>query len=234
EEEALLRSEAVNDLPWLAFHRFLISSVGNDKSTQICYRFTYNQFSVLVQPLLNFKSIELVDYTFRAFLEVLEVGLGPPVRQVSGCVKLCSLIIKPVSHLMADHGTHATIVVSVVSIRVEERRLENAGRKNYFVDLRVVVSIDGGRRHSPFHSVDGLTDLCQVASLFESSCACAIQDIRSSIDFHRGIVAPFVRVADLVEKRVELLDSLLASRFTHPRQGGDIALQGCFKVVHHV
>ena len=65
-------------------------------------RFAHNQLTVLVEPLLDFKTTELIDNALRAFLESLEVGIAPPVGKISRRIELAALIVKAVGHLMAD------------------------------------------------------------------------------------------------------------------------------------
>ena len=120
-----------------------------------------------MQTGLYFEAVKLIDDALRALFESLEVGIAPPVGQVSGGAELRSLIVKPVCHFVADDGTHGAIVERVVCLRVKERWLQDARGKNDFVDLRVVVCVHGWRRHEPLHPVNGLADFRQVAPLVE-------------------------------------------------------------------
>ena len=47
----------------------------------------------------------------------------PPVTQIAFLVIVTSLVVKSVSHFVADHDTDSTIVHGIVSFRIEERRL---------------------------------------------------------------------------------------------------------------
>jgi len=78
-------------------------------------------------------------------------------------------------------------------------------------------SIHSGRSHIPFRSVDGLPDLIQVAFERKLGSSHLIHRIGNSVYTVGGIVAPFVRVADLAHKRGKFCERLLARRRPHPR-----------------
>src|SRR5258705_8354781 len=103
-------------------------------------------------------------------------------------------------HFVADNGAHPTVVEGVVGLCIEEGRLENAGGKDYLVNLWIVVGIDNRGRHTPLHSVDRFSNLIQVATFFKTVRAKTVVDIETAINLQRLIVAPFILVIDLVEK----------------------------------
>ena len=60
---------------------------------------------------------------------------------------------------MTDYATDATVVDSVVSIGIEERRLQDGCREADLVGGGVIVSIDSLRSHLPFCLVHRLVHL---------------------------------------------------------------------------
>src|SRR6266436_3347272 len=183
EKEALLRSEAVDIRgARLTFHGFLKGGIRDHQTAQVGDRFTYYQLSVFVQTRLDLKAVELIDDALRFLLEGFEVGIAPPVDQVAGGIELGSLIVKAVSHLMTNHRSHAAVIQRIVCTSIKERRLQNAGRKNYFIDLRVGVSVYRRRRHAPLSAVHRFTDLVPVTPFIELSHAKAVSLVRTAID----------------------------------------------------
>ena len=69
---------------------------------------------------------EMVNQDLGTRLEVLLVSSSPPVVLVTGLVKLTTLIIKAVTHLMTDYTTDTTIVHRIIGCWVKEWRLENS------------------------------------------------------------------------------------------------------------
>ncbi len=61
-------------------------------------------------------------------------------------------------HLVADHHSDSAVVDGVVGVGVEERRLKDGSREADLVGRRVVVGVDGLRRHSPFGLVGRLAE----------------------------------------------------------------------------
>ena len=82
-------------------------------------------------------------------------------------IELGALVVEAVGHFVADDGAHAAVVDGIVRLGVEERRLKDSGGENDFVHQRIVIGVDGGRRHAPFVAVDGLADLGEVAGIFK-------------------------------------------------------------------
>ena len=61
-------------------------------------------------------------------------------------------------HFMSNHRADAAVIDCVVSIGVEERRLQNSGRENDLVHLRIVIRVHSRRSHSPFRPIDRFAD----------------------------------------------------------------------------
>ena len=73
----------------------------------------------------------------------------PPVPHVSLPIVLPTLVVEGVRELMAHDDSHGAVVEALGPVEVEERRLEDAGREDDLVLERSVVSVDGGRSHTP-------------------------------------------------------------------------------------
>src|ERR1043166_3296013 len=106
-----------------------------------------------------------MDNALGFLIESFLVGVGPPVGQITGGIKLASLVVETMGHLVADYGSHAAIVEGVVSLCIEERWLHDASRKNYFVDLRVVIGVDSRRRHAPLRLINRLASCNHLSSM---------------------------------------------------------------------
>ncbi len=91
------------------------------------------------------------------------IFLREPVVQIAVGVELAALIVEAMADLMPDDGADATVVHRIVGLHVEERRLQDRGRKHDLILFRVVVRIDSLRRHLPFVAIDRLAELVDIA-----------------------------------------------------------------------
>src|SRR5262245_13626016 len=114
---------------------------------------------------------------------------------------------------MTNHSSDRAVVQSVVGLRIKERRLKNAGRKNNLIVCRLVIRIHGGWSHGPFGSVGWFPDFIQTASRLESKRLARIFEVGVASEANARIVPPFVRIADLASNRVEFRQRLLLCRF---------------------
>ena len=89
-------------------------------------------------------------------------------RRLPVGIVLPALIVEAVRHLVADDRADAAVVDRVVRLRIEERRLQNAGREHDLVHVRIVVGVHGRRRHAPFGAIDRFADLLQLAVRFRT------------------------------------------------------------------
>ena len=85
----------------------------------------------------------------------VELGLSPAVHQSvqQPSPSIAALVVEAVADLVADHRADAAVVDGRVGVRVEERRLQDGGGKNDLVEVRVVIGVDGLRRHAPLAAV---------------------------------------------------------------------------------
>src|ERR1041385_5085018 len=92
-------------------------------------------------------------------------------------IKLFSLIIKPVRNFVTNYTAFCAVIDGVVLLRIKERRLKNAGREIDGVGLRIIVGVDGGRRHLPFLAVQGFADFLELPVELELRAAMEILEI---------------------------------------------------------
>src|SRR5579872_7567668 len=113
--------------------------------------------------------IELIDDASAARLELLEVGVGPPVSQAAKVIELSTLIVEAVRNLVADNHTDGAVIHGVDCGHIKPRRLQDAGGKNYFVPERVVIRVRSRRCHAPAAAVHRLTDPFEVVLHHEAA-----------------------------------------------------------------
>src|SRR5206468_7725653 len=122
----------------------------------------------------------------------------PPVFQVAFGVELAPLVVEAVREFVANGSSGIAIVWRIVEFRIEQWRLKHAGRKIDVVHLRIVISIDRGRRHLPLPAIDRLTHLIDLTPTFKLRSA---RDVSSEIvagDANRTVIAPLLRMTDFV------------------------------------
>jgi hypothetical protein len=190
------------------------------------------QLAVDVVARQRLEGVVLLDQHRGLGLEVLVVGLGPPVAQVAVAVVLGALVVEAVADLVADHGADAAVVDRVVRVGVEERRLQDRGREHDLVHLRVVVGVDGLRRHAPLVAVDRLAQLVDFAVGFDHARTHHVADQVVTLHHQLRVILPLVRVADLRRELGQLgLRFLLGGR-AHPVELVDRLLVGGQQVLH--
>ena len=79
----------------------------------------------------------------------------------------------------------------------------------------------------------GLPILVQLAPRFENRRALHVAEIIVADNLDGAVVAPFVRIADLVDHAVQLLDGALLGVLAHPWQLLDLILHGHFDFLGH-
>ena len=125
------------------------------------------------------KAAVLVGHAIGALGEGLAVGGGLPLAQIALAVVLRALIVEAVGHFVADDHADAAKVDRRIDGEVEERRLQDAGRKIDVVERWVVVGVDGRRRHAPLLLVYRLAQMVEVPVALEDSATVQLP-IRSS------------------------------------------------------
>ncbi len=164
--------------------------------------------------------------------ELLGIVGGPPVAQHARAVELAALVVEAVGHLVADHHADAAVVDRRIGGRVEERRLQDGGRKHHLIVGGVVVGVHRLRGHAPFHLVDGLVEPLDLAVPLVALVTLGVPIEVVGADGQLGIIAPLVRIADLDRELAELFLGLLLRLRAHPGQALDPRGQGGVQVGH--
>ena len=125
-------------------------------------------------------------------------------------------VVEAVRDLVADDRPDAAVVHGVVRLRVEERRLEDAGREHDLVEQRVVVRVDDVGGQLPPRPVDGLTQAAHRVVVLEQRRRHAVAHEGVPADLELRDVAPLRRVADLPAERGQLAERLFPRRLRHP------------------
>ena len=165
--------------------RFLQRSIRELDSADVGDVLALSERPIYVQAWQRFVFIVLINNRLRALLEFFAGLRRPPIGQISDFVVLPALIVEAVCHLVTDYCSDPAVIHCVIRVGVEEWRLQNAGRENNLVHLRIVVRVHRRRRHSPFRAIDRFADLVQLALRFKIFCAQFIQHKRPAIDLER-------------------------------------------------
>ena len=165
--------------------------------------------------------VVLGDEVLGALLEGGAVVVGPPVVQQPVAVEAAALVVEAVADLVADDRADAAVVRRGVALGVEERVLQDRRGEHDLVHQRVVVRVDGLRRHVPLVAVDRLADLVELAVVLPHVRAADVADEVAGVDLERRVVLPLHRVPDLRGEGVELRERALAGLGGHPLELGD-------------
>src|SRR6185312_16434395 len=139
-----------------------------------------------------------IGHATDALLKFLAVFSGPPVTQIAFGIKLASLIVKPMSKLMANDQANSAHVDSIIHLAIKEWRLQNAGREDNLIVAAAVISIHGGRRHAPFQLVHRFADFLNLAVGFKLGGTGNIAHQITAYDAELAVVTQLVRIANLV------------------------------------
>ena len=134
---------------------------------------------------------------------------------------------------MTDGGASVPVVGRVVHFGIVKRRLQNARGKIDVVHLRVVIGVDGGRRHLPLAAVHRFPDFGQLALGFEDGGARDIGQKIAADHVDRAVIAPFIGIADFIHDAVQFDESLLLGCVAHPVEVLQLALHGRFDFLRH-
>ena len=165
--------------------------------------------------------------------ELRSVGFRPPVVKIAFVIELTALIVEAVRQFVAYGRAGVAEVGGFIHLRIEQRRLQHAGREINVVHLRVVISIDSGRRHHPLGAIYGLPDFVELAVRFEDDGA-----LKAAIEIVAGngdgtVVAPLIGVADFIGDGLQLEQRLFFRRGGHPGKPLDLGLHGGLDVFGH-
>ena len=133
----------------------------------------------------------------------------PPVAQRAVGVDLAALVVEAVRQFVADHAADRAVVDRRIGIRIEDRRLQDSGRK-HDVAQRAVVGIVGLRRHAPVEAIDRPV---QAADEERPVGRRGARDVADQIVVAHDdvrVVARMIRIADLDRVGFEFLQRFAA------------------------
>ena len=165
------------------FQRLLVRAQRDRRAAEVGDRFAVHELAVDVDPLRDVELAVLVGHAIRARLEILQILGREPVAQIALRVVLRALIVEAVRHLVADDRADAAVVVGVVRVRIEERRLQDAGREGDVVLRRVVAGVDRRRREdAPLVRIVGLADALDVVVIRPRARRLDVRRVRRAAD----------------------------------------------------
>ena len=103
-----------------------------------------------MQTRQNLDLIEKISHHLGSSIKVLLICLRPPIDEVTIFIKLATLIIESMCHLMTNNNTDCAVVEGIISLHIEERILENTGGETDLIAGRIVICIHRLWRHVPF------------------------------------------------------------------------------------
>ena len=190
---------------------------------------TQCQTTVGIQTRKHLNSAKEISIFASALYKVFSISFFPPVVHISVLVIVTSLVIKSVSHLVADNHTDGTIVECVISVHVEERILQNTCRKADFIGCRIIVGIYCLWIHVPVVTIHRLT-YCMIdaPSVPELRALFHIFVIRFRwIYLQSAQICPLVRIAHFYIECIKLKQGIYLGRIVHPTLCGD-TLTKCY------
>jgi hypothetical protein len=134
---------------------------------------------------------------------------------------------------VADHRAGRAEIRRPITAAIVEGRLQNAGREVDVVFRRLVIRVHRRRRHQPLRAVHAFADLVDGAAEIERVRALRVPERVSPDDLKLAVVAPLVRIANLVSDCAQLAARLLACVVAHPRERRDVLAQGGFNRRDH-
>ncbi len=103
DEKLLLGVEAVDiGGTRFALQRLFVGEERHFRTAQVSDAFAQHQLAVVMNAGLDEVVVELIGYAGGAGLELLQVGVGPPIAQAAEKVVLRALIVEAVGDFVAD------------------------------------------------------------------------------------------------------------------------------------
>ena len=94
----------------LPLERLQERAVGDPRAGEVADRLAQHQLAVVVDARLDEVAVELVHHALPSLLELLQVGLGPPVLEAALRVVLRALVVEAVADLVADDDADRAVV----------------------------------------------------------------------------------------------------------------------------
>ena len=217
-EEALVARKAVDQRGLLAVERDTIRAVRLREPAQVTDVLAHRELAVDVHVVDRVDRVVLCTETRGAGIKRLRIVARPPIAEVAFAVGLAALVVEAVPDLVADHRADAAVIHGVVSVHVEERRLEDGRGKHDLVVRRVVVRVHRLRGHAPAGAVHRLAEAADGVLVLERARAHRVADEVIAANDDLRVITWLVGVSDLHREVRELfLGSRLGGR-AHPLQ----------------
>ena len=94
-------------------------------------------------------SVKLSHKAVGEFIEFLSILRLPPFIQITVFIKMASLVVEAVGHLMTYDNSYCAVIDGVVGSKIEIRGLKDSGREANLVVQGGIIGIDSLR--SPPH-----------------------------------------------------------------------------------
>ena len=135
---------------------------------------------------------------------------------------------------MANHAANGTVVDGIVSIRIEEWRLQYGRREANLVCRRVVVGVDGLWGHLPQRLVHLLVHALGYIVIGGPArdVAQVLVKRKAVVDLQAVVVFPLVGIANLDDEVGQLVLSLRLRGISHPRGLIDALCESRLQVAH--
>ena len=129
EEEALVPGEALDHGRLFFAQRSSVGIVGRGKAGDVGDVLAKRQLAVDVETRKGLVRVELCGQRLSGLLESFEILRRPPVAQAAGRIEQRAVVVEAVADLVADRGADRAVIERRISLRVEERPLQNGGRE---------------------------------------------------------------------------------------------------------
>ena len=78
-----------------------------------------------------------------------------------------TVVVETVTDFVSDDRADTSVIGRVIRLDIEKRRLQDGGREDNLIPLRVVISVDSLRGQEPFRLVNRSIQLVEVATVFK-------------------------------------------------------------------
>ena len=216
DKKTLLRAQSVPRLERLAFGGKLPAHVGQRGPDQVGDVLTQGQPAVQLDVVDHRVAAVLVDQALGAPFELGRIVCSPPVDQVAVGVEVTPRVVEGVNQFVAHGLAGVAPSRGGVDAHVEQRRLQYARGKVHFVALRVVEGVHRLRRHEPLVRIGGPANHAHLARFLEGGGRDAVAKVIFPVDLDRTVVAPRLRMPDLVADAGKLGQGLVLRGPAHP------------------
>src|ERR1035437_5964346 len=233
DEELLVACAASDDGRRLAVERGVVTVQRGGDARNVCDVLSERLAAVDREVGERLVGVVLGGQRGGGCVEVGEVRWRPPIADAAPGVEGSALGVEGGGDLVPNDGSDRPIVRGGGRLGIEERRLQNRGRKVEAVVQREVDGVDGLGLHAPLFAVHGNADAAELVVILEEATAPDIAEEISGLDLEAGVAAPVVGVADTDVECAEFGERLGFGGRGHPRQGRETDAEGSHDVVYH-